>query len=270
MPKVLTIAGASILALGLILGLTLPSLAAPEVAPPWFEECEIRIVKGEVLSVGDGEFDIQSGEKELTIRVDSETKYYKLCVPGRIISLTRHWMQFRHQNWEEIGAFGWGGMGLGLQNQVRNIALAWHQMRLQNQVFPLDNGDMPEPQWAKVKWLCPFGEESAFSDIEEGDRVVVWLADGDNLAERVLIIKPTTYASVSGTITDVSLSAIEITPDDGAPVTLSYNESTVFILKGVIEVEQWQYARAIYAVYDSDNGNVNGLAKRVVMQAQAQ
>jgi len=257
MSKVLIIAGVSILALGLVLGLALPGLAAPEVAPPWFDECEIRIVKGEVLSVGDGEFDIQCGEEELTISVDGETKYYKLCLPGRIISLTRHWMQFRHQNQEEIGAFGWGGMGLGLQNQVRNRALAWHQLRLQNQVFPLDNGDMPEPP--RLKRLCPSGEEAEFTDIEKGDRVVVWLADGDNLAERVLIIKSTTYASVSGTIdVDLDEGTIVITPDDGDPVTLSYNESTVFILKGVIEVEQWQYA---HTIYDSDNM----LAKRVTV-----
>lgn len=233
MPKVLIIAGVSILALGLVLCLALPGLAAPEVAPLWFDECEIRIVKGEVLSVGDGEFDIQSGDKGLTIRVGGETKYYKLCFPGRIMALAQHLMQFRHQNQEELGVPGGQGM----------------RLRLQNQVFPLDNGDIPEPQRARLKWLRPFGAEAEFSDIEVGDRVVVWLGEND-YAERVLIIKPTTYACVSGTIRDVSSGekTITIAPEDGEAVTLHYNEGTVFILKGIIllEAEVEPFARAVY------------------------
>jgi len=261
MSKVLKIAGVSILALGLILGLALPGLAASDSATPWADDSQTRIVRGKVLSVDEEnqEFVIQSGEQELTISVDGDTKYYKLCVPGRIVSLARHLMQWRHQNQEEIGAPGWHDMGLGLQNQERNRALARHQMRLQNQIPQLDNGGMPEPKPPKLRWLCPFGEGAEFTDIKVGDRVVVWLAAEDNdLAERVLIIKPTTYARVSGTIS-VSLAdeTITITPGDGE-VTLSYNESTVFILRGVIEVEQWQYA---HAIYDSDNL----LAKRVIV-----
>ncbi len=158
-------------------------------------------------------------------------------------------------------------MGLGLQNQERNRVLARHQMRHQIQIPQLDNGNLPEPGPPKLKWLCPFGEGAEFTDIKVGDRVVVTgLATGENsyLAERVLIIKPTTYARVSGTIS-VSLAdeTITITPDDGVAVPLSYNESTVFILKGVIEVEQWQYA---HAIYDSDNM----VAKRVIVYQLAE
>ena len=265
--KVLTIAGVSILALGLVLGVALPGLAAPGSAIPWADDSQAKMVRGKVIYVDEAnqEFVIQSGEQEPTISVDGDTKYFKLCVPGQIIALARHRMEWRHQNQEEIGAPGWHGMGLGLQNQERNRVLARHQMRHQIQIPQLDNGNLPEPGPPKLKWLCPFGEESEFSDIAVGDRVVVTgLATGENsyLAERVLIIKPTTYARVSGTI-DVSLGdeTITITPDDGDPVqevTLSYNESTVFILRGVIEVEQWQYA---HAIYDSDNL----IAKRVIV-----
>ena len=257
MSKVLKIAGISILALGLVLGLTLPALAASDATPPWADDSQIEVVRGKVISVGDQKFVIQSGEEELTIKVNEDTKYFKLCVPERIVALARHWMQFRHQNQEELGAPGWQGMGLGLQNQVRARALVQHQMRLQNQIPQPENVPLSEPQRAKLKWLRPFGEEAEFSDIEVGDRVVVWLAE-DGYAERVLIIKPTTYASVSGTITDISSSTITITPDDGAPVPLTYNESTVFILNGFIEVEQWQYAHAIY-----DSANL--IAKRVTV-----
>ena len=226
MSKVLIIAGVSILALGLVLGLALPGLAAPDEAPPWAEDFQIRIVKGKVLEVreADGEFDIQSGEQELTISVDGDTKYFKLGVPGRIVSLARHWLQFR----------------------------------LQNQIPPLDNGDIPKPP--RLKWLRPFGEGAEFSDIEVGDRVVVWAEENSELlAKRVLIIKPTTYARVSGTITGISSSVITIATDDGTEVSpLTYNESTVFILNGFIAVEAGQHA---HAIYDSDNM----IAKRVTV-----
>jgi len=255
--SVLKIAGASILAVGLILGLALPGLAAPDVALPWADDFQLRIVKGKVIDVDEAYqeyFKIQSGEDELTISVDENTKYFKLCVPGRIISLARHWMQFRHQNQEELGTPGGQGIGLGLQNRVRARAL------VQNQISQPENVPLSEPQQAKMKWLRPFGEESEFSDIAVGDRVVVWLADGDNLAEKVLIIKPTTYAGVSGTITDISSSAIEITPDAGEEanaVTLYYNQGTIFILRGITQMEG-QYA---HAIYDSDNM----IAKRVTV-----
>jgi hypothetical protein len=228
MSKVLIIAGVSILALGLVLGLALPSLAAPDEAPPCADDFQLRIVKGKVLEVrgANQEFDIQSGDEELTIRVDGDTKYFKLGVPGRIVSLARHWLQFRSQN----------------------------------QIPQPENVPLPEPQRAKLKWLRPFGEESEFSDIKVGDRVVVCAEEENSelLAKRVLIIKPTTYARVSGTITGISSSAITITPDGGEAVFLSYNESTVFILKGFIAVEAGQYA---HAIYDSDNMT----AKRVTV-----
>ena len=119
MPKVLTIAGVSILVLGLVLGVALPGLAAPDEALPGVDDSPAKIVKGKVLSVDEAnqQFVIQSGEDEVTISVDENTKYYKLGVPGRIVSLARHWMQFRHQNREEMGATNGQGMGLGLQNQ---------------------------------------------------------------------------------------------------------------------------------------------------------
>lgn len=263
MSKVLTIAGVSILALGLVLGLALPGLADSEEAPPWADDSQARIVKGEVIDVDEEYFVIQSGEEELTISVNEDTKYFKLAVPERIVSLARHWMQFRHQNQEEIGAPGGQGMGWGLQNRER--ALACHQMRLQNQISQPENVPLAEPQWAKMKWLCPFGEESTFGDIEEGDRVVVHavplVEENSYLAKWVLIIKPTTYASVSGTIKDVSSGSITIVTDEDGEVTLDYNEGTVFILNGFIAVEEGQYAHAIY--YGEGD---NLIAKRVVVE----
>jgi hypothetical protein len=227
MPKVLTIVGASILALSLVLGTALPTLAAPEWAKPWAEDFQAKIVQGKVTSIDEvnQQFVIKSGEDEVTISVNEETKYYKLPVPGRIVSLARHWMEFRHQNQGEMGE----------QSQP-------------------NNSDIPAPS---LKRLRPFGEEAKFSDIAVGDKVLVWAEENSELvAKWVLITKVTNYASVSGTITDVSSTSITIAPEDGDPVTLSYNENTVFTLRGTIQVVTGQSARAIY---DSDNL----IAKRV-------
>lgn len=251
--KILKIAGVSILALGLVLGTALPVVAAPDRAKQWAEDFEGQTVKGKVVSVDqeNQEFVIKSGEEELTIKVDENTKYFKLSVPGRITSQVQHWKQFRHQEQEqeEIGAPSGNGMGLGLKNQVRARDLVREQTRLQDRLCQPDNEDMPRLK-AKLKLNKLFGEEASFSDIEVGDMVAVWLAKDSSLAERVQIIEPATYASVSGTITDISSSAITITPNDGEPLTLSYNEGTVFTLKGIIQVQTGQSARAIY---DSDN-----------------
>lgn len=224
MSKVLIIAGVSVLALALVLGLALPALAAP----PGAEDSQIEVVRGKVLTVGDQKFVIQSGEQELIISVDENTKYFKLCVPGRIIALAR-------------------------QQRV---------LKPQDQLPPLEEVNIPKLPPAMLSLLRHFGEGAEFGDIAQGDRVAVWLADGDNLAKRVLIIKPTTYARLSGTITDISSSAITIATDDGEAVILDCNESTVFVLDGITRVEEGQYA---LAVYDSDNM----VAKKVVVHQEA-
>ena len=265
--KVLKIAGVSILALGLVLGMVLPVLAASDSATLWADDSQTRIVRGKVLSADEGnpEFVIQSGEEEVAISVDSDTKYFKLCVPGRIIALAQHRVGLRNQNQEEVRASARHQMGLRQQNQEEIRASDQHQarLRLQDRICQLDNVDTLESKRPKLKQLCPFGEEAEFSDIAVDDRVAVWLASGENgyLAERVLIIKPTTYARISGTITDVSSvgKTITIEPADGnEAVTLEYNERTIFTLRGIIQVEPEQSA---HAIYDSDNM----IAKRVMV-----
>jgi hypothetical protein len=224
MSKVLKIAGVSILAIGLILGITIPVLASSSGA----DDLQGDVVRGEVLSVGDREFVIQSGGEELAIEVDEDTEYYQNCVPERVVSLARQRIR------------------LGEQYELP----------------PLDLEDRPLLQRARLKLLRHFGEPAEFGDIAVGDMVTVWLAEGDNLAEKVLIVTPTDYASISGTIEGVSSDdgTITIAPDVGGSITLNYNENTEFILKGIIQVEAGQSARVIY---DSDNM----LAKTVVVSA---
>ncbi len=269
MSKVLKIAGVSILALGLVLGTVLPVGADSGSTSPQASDVPPKVLRGKVVSIEENqEFVIQSGEQELPILVDEDTKYFKLCVPGRIIALARHRVELRHQNQEGIGTPAQPQTGFGLQNQGRARALAQHQMRHQNQIPQLDDGNLPEPKPPKLNWLRSFGQGAEFSDIEVGDRVVVQAVpsgDRDNsyVAKRVLIIKPTTYARVNGTIDAVSSEAktITITTNDGE-VPLSYNEGTVFILKGITQME----GQSAYVIYDSENN----IAKRVVVHQLVQ
>lgn len=215
MPKVLTIVGVSILALSLVLGIALPVAAASDTAKSWASDFQSRIEKGKVTSIDQGnqQFVIKDGEKEVTIKVDGNTKYFKLAVPGRTIS----------QAPDRTGK---------------------KQDRAELRV--------------KVKINKLFGEEAKFSDINVGNMVAVWLAKDSQLAERVQIIEPTTYASVSGTITAISSSAITIISTDGKPVTLSCDKSTEFTIRGATQVQSGQSARAIY-----DSGNMTAKIVKV-------
>jgi len=275
--SVLKVAVASIIALSLVLGLALPALAAPDESFPWTEDFQASIVRGTVTEVDEENqayFKVQSGEDEIGIRVDENTKYFMLDAPGRITALAQ---QFRLRNQAEVNAQVEQNMGLVVQNRVRAGALVQNQARLrvQNQVAQTETVPVVEPQQARLRVQNqvaqtetvsielqpvsrPFGEKAEFSDIEVGDRVVVWLADGESLAKWVLIIKPAARAHVGGTITDVSSETIEITPDDGEAVTLRYNRDTVFALNGFIAVEEGQLARA---VYDAENM----MASRVIV-----
>jgi len=237
--SVLKVAVASIIALSLVLGLALPALADSGKTLPWTEDFQVRIVKGMVTEVDEENqayFKVQSEENEVGIKVDENTRYFLLNVQRPIAALRQ---QFRLRNQEQSG--------VEVEQTLR--------LRLHNRVAQTETVPLPEIQTEIIR---PSGAEAEFSDIEVGDRVVVWLANGENLARAVLIAKPVTRARVSGVITDVSLETIEITPQDGRPVILRYNEDTVFVLNGFISVEEGQLARA---VYDSEHI----LAMRVVV-----
>ena len=88
-------------------------------------------------------------------------------------------------------------------------------------------------------------------DIAIGTQVVVRVVPAeDNLvAKLVIIIKPTSYGRILGTITDISPEdkTITIAPADGGDdIVLSYSERTRFILRGITELEVGQSIRAIH------------------------
>ena len=258
MSRVITLAGVSVLVVALVLGMAVPALAAPNPSS-WVGDLESELLRGEVISIGDQEFVIQSGEEELTIAVADETRYYQMLMPAKLMALARHRLQLYQENQLALRerAGNGNGHGWGAQNQLRAAVQAHNQQRLQNRVaHQMERAPLLVLCW--LRGFCPFGGQAEFADIAVGDSVVV-LAE-DSLARVVLIIKPTAYASVSGTVTDIDSSFITIDSDDGPQVTLSYDESTVFVLSGFYQLETGQYVRIIY---------FDGIAKRVVVCPQA-
>ena len=116
--SVLKVAVASIIALSLVLGLALPALAGADKPVPWTEDFQIRIVKGMVTEVDEENqayFKVQSGEDEIGIRVDENTRYFLLNVKRPVTDLLQ---QFRIRNQEQVGAAGEQALRLRVQNQA--------------------------------------------------------------------------------------------------------------------------------------------------------
>lgn len=233
--KIWKIAVVVTLAAALVLGVTLPGLAASDETAPQTADCWPRLLKGEVLSVDEvnqESFGIQSGEQELTILVDENTRYFILYPPKKLLGLAQNRLALRLQDQERVRV-----IEPAVPMQLRAVGRA-----------PQPKGIL-EHQRANLKQLCHFGEKATFNDIVVGVKVVVWLAPeaGSYLAKIVTIIEPTSYARVAGTIKRLSDEHIVIEPLSGGDrVPLEYNESTTFILKGFTSVEVGQFACAVY------------------------
>jgi hypothetical protein len=235
------------LAAALVLGITLPGLAASDETAPQTDECWPRILRGGVLSVDEvnkESFLIQFGDEELTIFVDENTRYFLLYPPKELLSLAQQRMGLRQQNQERVRV-----TKPAVPVQLRAVGQVPQPTRIQ------------EHQRANLKWLRPFGEKATFDDIFVGDKVVVWLAPETDgyLAKIVTIIEPMSYTRVTGTIKRLPHDHIVIEPLSGGDrVSLEYNESTTFILKGFTSVEIGQFACAAY-----DTGTMTARVVRV-------
>ena len=221
--KVLKIAAVSILALGLVLGVALPGLAASDSASLQASNILPEVLRGRVVSIDENQefLVIQSGEQKLAISVNDHTKYFKLYVPRSLVALVQHRMQL-------------------MQPEVQIEPVINQMPQLKKRAMEILKHQRPN-----LKRL------SFFSDMTIGDRVAVSAVWGEDsyLAKTVVIMKPTTYARVSGTITDISLvnRTIAIAPADGSnDIILNYNEKTGFILRGTTELEEAQSAHAVY------------------------
>ena len=260
--KIWKIAVVITLAAALVLGVTLPGLAASDETAPQTDDCWPRILRGEVTEIGDEFFVIDTMEDP--IYVSEGTKYFTVFGP-RIVRALHRWRT-------ELGQPGLGVAELPAPAKGRPpFRLPWLKTERAGQESALFRfgkpelaPNLPQPNEGKgrsqgirerLKCLRHFGGEATFDDITVGDKVVVWLAPeaGSYLAKIVTIIEPTTYACINGTITDVSGNLITIKRvSDGAEVTLEvtleYTDDTVFILKGIIGIDEEaeQFACAVY------------------------
>lgn len=252
--KVLKIAGVSALALSLVFGLASPALAAPPAwAPPQVSYMPPAVLVGEVVSVDGGKtfFVIQPGLREVTVSVDSDTRYYEALIPWRAIPPARIMMELRQESQERLGLGQRLHSFVGKAGSLFKALVPWgvpglvrHQLELKQQA-----GE----ETGLLEWLRPFGEEATFDDITVGSQVVVRALSGEDnpLAKLVIIIEPIGYGRVVGTVTDISTEDKTITVDligEDGEITLSYNERTRFILCGVPGLEVGQSIRAIYDV----------------------
>jgi hypothetical protein len=298
--KVLAIVLGLTLAAGLVVGLTLPGLAAPEAAtpstdsltandePPGRDGLMPGILRGKVTSVDEGKtfFVIQSQGEELTISVNDDTQYFTAPVPRKLGNLAQQQLELRQeqklqvQSQEKVKSNGQVSIKLmpknstGLMNRAK-INQAQPQLQAENQelnleLLTLDNaGDIPQRWSGRLEWLRRFGEESTFDAITPGAQVIVGLAaeEENHLAKWVLMVTPVTPVTTqptTGTVTALSQAekTITIAPADGSEaVTLNYNDKTRFVLQGTPQLEVGQTVRAV--------GDEETLARVVMAPAEA-
>jgi hypothetical protein len=204
----------------MVTGMALPALADNELKPI----TGLRLVQGEVMSLSsdNSTIVIQNGNQQpVTIKVDSNTKYF--VVPAGKASAVIN------------------------SNAVKNKTID----KKLNKVQPPQSQAVEEQGITTncgndSNGLDRFGKQAQFSDIQVGDRVIARVKTADNLATQVLIIKAPAIQRVKGIITAVSDNSITITPTNSTAVTLSWNGETRFVLKGLISVQNGQYASAVY------------------------
>lgn len=272
--KVLKVALAVTLAVGLILGATLPGLAnSDEPAPQVESQLQPRILKGQVSGIDKTEeiFTIQAGEQSIDIKVNEGTRYFELTAPLRgLAALRQHRME----------SFGTQGRIRATASDIPMRLKAAGQMLSLRRGKPFTNltsvpaetqefaPNLPAPGWGEGKpkrlqgnleWMHQFGGEATFDDITVGNRVIVHVVPNESepLAKLVLILEPAACSRVIGEVTGTG-DTITITPENGDAVELKYNEDTIFILRGTPSLEEGEEAVAIYV--ETDDGL---LAKRI-------
>ena len=206
----------------LVMGMALPVLADNESKPI----TGLRVVQGEVMSVAsdNSTFVVQNGnQQQVTVTVDSNTKYFVVPAGKTSAAINSNIVKDKKAD-----------------KKVNTVKPK------QSQAAELKEPGITANCGNDSNWLDRFGKEAQFSDIQVGDRVIAQVKTADNLATRVLIIKAPIIQRVKGIITAVSDNSITITPANGTAVTLSWNGETRFVLKGLISVQNGQYASAVY------------------------
>jgi len=265
--KILKIAGVSVLALGVVLGMVFPALATPDSVSPQASDIPPKVLTGKVIGIEDNTFIIDSRGDEYTISVDDDTKYFKVPARREVTTAAKNQLGLKQQirgglkpditaN-DDMPDFEASTPRRVINAAKNRLELGQDQIKLRpmlqkapglarQRVEMKQAQQKPEP----MRQLPRFGEEATFDDIAVGARVVVRaVPEEDNLvAKLVLIIKPTTYEPIIGTVIGISLEdeIITIAPADGGEdILLKYNEKTRFILRGTPSLEG-QTARVVY------------------------
>jgi hypothetical protein len=211
----------------MVMGMALPVLADNTSKP----NSGLRVVQGEVMSISsdnstsdNATIVIQNGNQlQVTIKVDSNTKYF--VVPTGKTSAAINSNAVKDKTIE-------------IEKKVNKVKPKQSQAVEELGITANCGNDL--------NGLNRYGKEAQFSDIQVGDRVIARVKTADNLATQVLIIKAPAIQRVKGIITAVSDNSITITPTNGTAVTLSWDGNTRFVLKGLISVQNGQYASAAY------------------------
>lgn len=242
--KVWKIAVILALALALVLGVTLPGLAASDEATTDEVECKPypRLLRGEVFSIGESSFTIQDGDVE--IRVNDDTRFFKIDVPQKILALLRHrvsQMQGEQQEQIRTAVREIPQLKAAAQKPFLKRAQTFSRPELATQerqqlalMTPGEGQNILKQLQAYLKWFRQFGEEVDFADLAPEDKVVVWVVpnEGAPLAKLVLIVDPTANKRVVGEVTDVGESSITVEPLSGdEAITFRYDENTTFTLR---------------------------------------
>ena len=259
-PKIII---AVVLALCLVLGVTLPVLAASDEPAPQSDDLQNsdispdlirlphKLITGSVIDVDgdDGEsfFVIESRGRELKIWVTDNTNYLKLPIPQRFTGLLQTQMRPIQA---EVKRPDLSLMSVEVQEQVpERLMQLKTRAKIAEPSLRAEGMETLKRLRRYLLLLRPFCEEAYFDEIAIGDKVMVQVVlEGEGITARpVLIIQPTAYQRVRGIISHVSSDIISITPADGGDtVTLTHNENTFFTLKGAIKVEEGQSAVVFY------------------------
>jgi len=224
--KVWQVALGVVLILGLVAGVVVPGLAAPDKPGPPQARPPLDILKGTVAGLDSAQefFVLKSGGEEVTVRVNEATRYYRVSFPAKLAEMAR----------ERLGP---------IMPRLKDI---------ERQVPPpLAADGAVKLRLEALRKIRHFGEEAGYEDLLLGARVVVRTVAGEDepLAKTVLILEPKTYGQVKGAISAISPQdmTLAILPDDGAAeVRLTFTDKTHFSLIGVTQVEVGQSARVIY------------------------
>ncbi len=272
--KIWKIAVVITLVVALVLGVTIPGLAAsgnsaPQTGkltnndePPAWGKKLPRIIRGEVTDIGNNSFDVSNEETESTIYVTEDTKFF--MGPAPIMAMRQWQLHSEQANMPPPMAampesqFGSPRSGMGKTNGGVS-SFMFQRPEFAPNLLQLNNGQgIVQRIRARLAQLRPLCEEANFDDLNTGDRVAILLAplagntpatevEEELIAQVVYIIKPSVWGRVAGTIESLSDDSIAIKPASGDDtVTLTYDENTIFTLKGFSSVETEQSAHAVY------------------------